>query len=110
MTTKREIPARLLSDPGWRAALHILTSPLFEDAGGVWSHVYLERRSIMFDAILAGPWSGGELRMLRLAASLFNPDYKVALWSDLGAIDDDNALVALEAMRLFVFGGAAEVL
>ena len=99
---KREIPAGLLSDPGWRGALHILMSPLFVDAGEVWARVDLKRRSIDFEEILKGPWSGGERRMLRVAASLFNPQFSVALWEDLGGIDDANSQVLLDAMALFM--------
>jgi len=103
--TKRKIPPALLGDPGWRAALHILTSPLFEESGAVWSRVDLKSRSIDFADMLDGPWSGGERRMLRLAASLFNPKFSVALWEDLGSLDHDNAQVVLDAMALFMSDG-----
>jgi hypothetical protein len=106
--TKREIPQGLLSDPAWRAVLHILLSPLFADAAGVWSRVDMPGRTIDFEEILAGPWSGGELRMLKLAASLFNPRFTVALWSDLGGIDGENAAVLIEAMRLFTYDPIGE--
>lgn len=106
----RTIPSELLRDPAWRAALHILTSPLFENAGGVWSRVDLKERSIDFEEIVAGPWSGGERRMLRIAASLFNPQFTVALWEDLGNLDHRNVQVALEAMRLFTYDPAGEAM
>lgn len=99
--TKREIPAGLVADPAWRAALHILTSPLFAHAGGVWACVDLKERSIDFETMMNLGWSGGERRMLRIAASLFNPQFTVALWEDLGNLDHRNVQIVLEAIRLF---------
>lgn len=99
--TKREIPPELLrGDPAWRAALHILTSPMFEDAEAVWSRVDLQKQSIAFKEMLNYAWSGGERRMLRIAASLFSPRFTVSLWEDLGYLDHGNVAVAIEAMRL----------
>jgi hypothetical protein len=101
---KREIPVRLLGDPAWRAALHILTCPMLNDRDEVWRHVDLGRGSIDFKAMMKGAWhTGGSIRMVKLAASIFTTGYKVNLWADLGGLDSKNSRVVIEAMKLFAF-------
>jgi hypothetical protein len=100
--TKREIPAALLGDPAWRAALHILMSPMLIDRSEVWSRVDLVKGSIDFTAMLKGSWhTFGSIRMVKLAASIFTTGYNVNLWRELGALDSKNSRVVIEAMRLF---------
>jgi hypothetical protein len=99
---KREIPPGLLSDPAWRAALHILSCPMLNDRDEVWRHVNLVRASIDFKAMMKGAWhTGGSIRMVKLAASIYTTGYNVNLWSELGGLDSTNSRVVIEAMRLF---------
>jgi hypothetical protein len=101
---KREIPPGLLSDPAWRAALHVLACPMLNDRNEVWRHVDLAKRSIDFKRMMKGAWhTGGSIRMVKLAASIFTTGFNVNLWSDLGGLDSTNSRVVIEAMKLFAF-------
>src|SRR5207244_5184285 len=71
------------------AAMIILTSHMFNRDGRVWQYVDLDRGTIQWKRILSNyTFSGGQLRMLRIAASLFNREFKTNLWEDLGGLDD----------------------
>ncbi|MHB1264551.1 MAG: hypothetical protein ACYC1S_09080 [Gemmatimonadaceae bacterium] len=60
-------------DPGWRSAMHILLSPVFEGEARVRRHVL--PWGIDFKTMIAeGGFSGGESRLLLVAWSLFNGD------------------------------------
>jgi hypothetical protein len=86
----------------WRAALVILTSETFAHDGRVWSQVDLQRGSIYFEKMLEdGTFSGGEMRLAKIAASLFSPRFKVALWEVFGGLDEDNTRIALQAMAVY---------
>jgi hypothetical protein len=98
----REIPESLYGDPAWAAVLHIFNSRMFVNSQAVWKHVDLQRRSIDFEEILKRGWSGGERRILRIAASLFNQDTEVNLWEGLGNIDEGNSQVVIGAISLFM--------
>ena len=104
-----KIDAELLRDPGYRAALHILTSPTFRrNDGRLWKHVHVDRgdvgSEINFDKILAaGTWSSTEELMLRAAWSLFNQDHDVNLWTLVHRLSDDQARVLLDAFVCAAF-------
>jgi hypothetical protein len=95
----------LLRDPGWRAALHIITSPTFRSNDArLWSHVDLGGRSIFFaDIIKEGTWSSTEALMLRAAWSLFNQDCDINLWNLVNRISDDQAVTLLDAIACAAF-------
>ena len=65
----------------WRAALIILRSA-FEEDSRVWHHVNLNREEISFRKMLDdGTFSSGERILLSVAASLFNREHSINLWS-----------------------------
>lgn len=89
----------------WRAALMILTSDAFATDGRVWQHVDLDKQSIYFSKMLTdGTFSGGEQRLLQIAASLFSQQHQINLWTALGYLDENNAAIALAAMHTFIEG------
>src|SRR2546421_10277522 len=89
----------------WRAVLLILNSDVFRNDGRVWRHVDLERESIYFRKILKdGTFSGGEHRLLEIAASLFSQEHKINLWISLAYLDEDLTSVALAAIAAFCKG------
>jgi len=100
-----EVSPELLRDPGWRAALHIITSPTFRrNDARLWSHVDFEGRSLFFDKILdEGTWSSTEALMLRAAWSLFNQDCLVNLWGVVNWLSDDQAVTLLDAIACAAF-------
>ena len=87
-------------DPGWAAALYILTGPGLAGKEDVWQHV--RSVGIDWDAILEGSFylSGGEERMLRIAASCFSSAYSVSVGVALAGLSDEWRERALSAMRL----------
>jgi hypothetical protein len=92
----------LNGDPGYRAAFHILVSRFPQDRR-VWRFVNLQRPGIDFRAMLGdenNSFAGGEERLLRVAASLFN-GARVSLSDVCGILDDRNFAVVVEAMRLY---------
>jgi ABC-type lipopolysaccharide export system ATPase subunit len=93
---------QLCRESDWHAALTILTSDAFGRDGRVWRHVDLARREIHFNRILKdGTFSGGEKRLLEIAASLFNSDHKVNLWRTFGMLDGPFTEVAIRAIRAY---------
>jgi hypothetical protein len=95
---KRE---ELSRDPAWRAVF-VIFDKLGRDRR-IWNHVDLKRETIQFKDILEdGTFSSQQYRMLEIAASLFNQDHKINLWTVLGPFDQSNKLVILEAIRTFV--------
>lgn len=80
--------AELRGDRGWDAALEVLCFPRFAGDADVWRHVDLERRAIHFRPMFrrTGYMSTGEQLLLRVAASSFNPAYRIGLW-DLVRLD-----------------------
>lgn len=70
--------------------------------GRVWRHVDLARKEIHFERILKdGTFSGGEKRLLEIAASLFNSDHKVNLWRAFGMLDGHFTEIAILAIRAY---------
>jgi hypothetical protein len=94
---------QLWKDGGWRGALTILLgSPQLSNDGRVWQHIDLHREEIHFTRILKdGTFSSGERTLIEIAASLFNGDVKVNLWSTFGRLDDRNARLAMAAINNF---------
>lgn len=93
------VTPELLRDPGWRAALHIITSTTFRrNDGRLWAHVDLDRQSLYFDRVLAnGTWSSTEALMLRAAWSLFNQNCAVNLYELAHRLDNDQLVTILQA-------------
>jgi hypothetical protein len=91
--------AALRSDPAWMAALTILTFGPFAN-GGIWRHVDLYSRTIDFHSMLQGTGhlSSGERKLLEVAASCFNGDHSINLWS-LCVLDHQFGSAALAAIR-----------
>lgn len=103
-----KISAELLRDPGYRAALHILTSRTFRrNDARLWKHVHVDRgdfgSEINFDRILVEPWSSTERLMLRAAWSLFNNDHDVNLWELVHRLSDEQARTVLDAIACAMF-------
>ncbi len=96
-----KLTERLLGDPAWRAVLVIFDSLWFRNSKAVWGRVDLQRGSIDFDEILKHGWSGGERRLLRIAASLFNQDLEINLWASFAGLDEHGSLVAIRAIAEF---------
>lgn len=94
---------QLWNDGGWRGALTILLgSPELSNDGRVWQHIDLYREEIHFKRILKDrTFSSGERILIEIAASLFNGDVKVSLWSAFGRLDDRNARLAVAAINNF---------
>jgi ABC-type lipopolysaccharide export system ATPase subunit len=100
--TKADRIVDLYRQRDWRAALVILLHETFMDDGRVWAHVDLEKERIHFDRMLEdGTFSGGERRLLEIAASLFSTDHQVNLWSILSGLDDTHTSLALYAISTF---------
>jgi hypothetical protein len=95
--------AELSRAPDWRAALLILTSDMFKHDGRVWQHVDLSGSgSIHFEKMLDdGTFSGGERRLLKIAASLFSQRQQINLWATLNGLDEKNTALALRAIHTF---------
>jgi hypothetical protein len=93
----------LWKDAGWRGALTILLgSPLLSHDGRVWQHVDLDREEIRFAKILKdGTFSSGERTLIEIAASLFNQDVHVNLWTAFSRLDDEAAQLAVTAICKF---------
>ena len=87
----------------WRAVFKIFER--FGEDERLWRHVNLETKSIDFPAMLeGGTFSGGERRLLKVAAYLFSQDYEVNLWSVLAGLDKENSAAVVEAVREFTRG------
>jgi len=91
--------AELSEDAAWRAAF-IIFDRLGKDAR-IWRHVDWD--TIDFKAMLdEGTFSGGE-RRLEIAASLFNQEHDVNLWSVLRSLDDASAVAVERAIHSFLW-------
>ena len=100
MSTERQRTKELSRDPAWRAVFRIFER--FDQDRRIWTHVDLDARTINFQAMLQdGTFSGGELRMIEIAASLYNQEHKVNLWLSLAGLDDENSAAVVEAVRSF---------
>jgi len=100
--TKQDRIAHLSKAGDWRAALMILTSERFRDEPRVWKHVDLERGCIYFEKMLEdGTFSGGEHRMLKLAASLFSQEFEINMWMTFNFLDEDFTELAIRAICSF---------
>ena len=104
---KLTVDPELLRDPGYRGALHILTSRTFRrNDPRLWPHVHVApddppdvRHSIRFDRILDHhTWSSTEDLMLRAAWSLFNQDCVVNLWNLVNRLDDYQTATLVHAI------------
>jgi ABC-type multidrug transport system fused ATPase/permease subunit len=94
--------AQLCREPDWHAAGTILASDAFIRDGRVWSYVNLVRKEIHFDRILKdGTFSGGERRLIEIAASLFNSNHKVNLWRAFAMLDSHSTEIAIRAIRAY---------
>jgi hypothetical protein len=102
--TKRQARInQLCREPDWHATLIILTSRLLSGDRRVWKHVDLDRGLIHFKRILRDyTFSGGERRMVELAASLYNREHKVNLHHALGGLDGSVERVALRAIAAYL--------
>jgi hypothetical protein len=99
---QRRVQAFADSGPDCRAALIILTSSMFNRDGRVWRYVDVDAGRIQFKKILRDyTFSGGQRRMLRVAASLFNQEFNVNLFRDLAGLDDYNTTIVLKAIHAY---------
>jgi hypothetical protein len=90
----------LSRDPAWRAVFVIFDRLCRDDR--IWQHVDFERETIQFKAILEdGTFSGGELRLVEIAASIFNQEHKINLYWALAGLDEDNAIAVEKAIAAF---------
>ena len=82
------------------AALFLLSSHLLAWKGDVAKHV--RPGSIIFSKLMKkiGPWSGSEKAMVKLAAALYNSNWKVDVNDVFWSLDANNAELALEALRI----------
>lgn len=100
--SRRRMQAFVNRGSDCHAAMIILTSRMFNGDGRVWRHVDLDAGRIRFKKILNDyTFSGGQRRMLRIAASLFNQQFDVNLWRDLGGLDDHNTTIVLKAIAAY---------
>ena len=95
-TSRPELPADWATDPYWSAAVHLLDS--FGDDGRVWAHVTPE--GIDYPAILDEGWSGGQRRILRAAASLWNDETPVSVLDILAGVGDAHWQRFIEAAQI----------
>lgn len=88
-------------DPGWNAALHILTFPPIAEKSGIWSNVD-PVHGIDFAQMLeeTGYMSGGERRLVRIAASCYGTSHLVQLQEVVSGLCDEWMDRALEAIRM----------
>ncbi len=94
---------QLCADPAWHAVLILFTGRLLNGDGRVWRHVDLEAGQIHFPRILKDyTFSGGQRRMVEIAASLFNHGHNVNLHRVLGGFDYENEELVLKALRAFL--------
>ena len=94
--------AELSEDAAWRAAF-IIFDRLGKDAR-IWRHVDLDTATLDFKAMLdEGTFSGGERRLIEIAASLFNQEHDVNLWSVLRSLDDASAVAVERAIHSFLW-------
>lgn len=88
-------------DPGWNAALHLLTFPPLARKAGIWNNVDgaagIDFRRMMEET---GYMSSGERRLVRIAASCYNGSHTVGLQDVLSGLSDDWFERAVEAMRM----------
>lgn len=85
-------------DEEYAAALYILTSAL-----GIWEKAegYVDRSGIDFDVMLGEEhFTTGQAVLIRLAGNLFSGDQHVDPHEFYGTLDDENFVVALEALQL----------
>jgi hypothetical protein len=88
-------------DPEYGAALYILTADT-----GTWNRTekYVSRSGIDFEAMLEEvDFSGGYVRLVRLAGHLFNEQQQL-LPIELLHLDQENFLLALDAIKLRRYG------
>lgn len=94
---------RLCREPDWHATLIILTGRALNGDARVWRHVDIDRGLIHFKRILRDyTFSGGERRLVEIAASLFNRDHKVNLHHVLGGLDETNERLVLRAIAAYM--------
>lgn len=111
MTPNHERFNELISDPGWRAALHILTCPCFNpNDARIWAHVDFEHGDLWFNRIVGEnrTWSSTEALMLEAAWSLFNGqdglragDQRVSLYDLAARLDNRQMQTILDAILVF---------
>jgi len=83
-TSRPGLPAHWAADPYWRAAMEILAGFPADDAR-IWAHV--SPAGIDYRQILDEGWSGGQRRILRAAASLWDGT-PVSLLDILAGVSD----------------------
>ena len=95
MTGPRQVPALLLADSAWRAALHVLDAPRSARDPRVWGHVDLDPQApwIDFPAMLAEGWSPSVAALLVAAAHLWAD---AATVQQLPPLDLDDLVARLD--------------
>ena len=87
-------------DANWRAVMHILQGA-FPCDSRVWRHVDFNNWSLYFDKILSDQsFSGGELTLLRVAASLFSDHYEINLSAVAERLSDKWWKLFLEGLAM----------
>ncbi len=81
--------------------MHILNAPIFERKG-LWSFVDTEKREFHYRKMLqrCSGFSKGEYRLLEVAASLFNEEIRINLWSLVNSLDSASLRLVLEAIAI----------
>ena len=89
-------------DDGYRAALHILSYPVFEDDLRVWRFVFAKPNpGIDFmNMVRRGRFSSSEKLLLRCAWSLFDGRAKLALDDIAFSLDVEEFSTLIEAIRI----------
>lgn len=94
---------QLCGDPAWHSVLILFTGRLLNGDGRVWHHVDLDKAQIHFNRILKDyTFSGGQRRMVEIAASLFNHGHSVNLHRVLNGFDYENEELVVKALRAFL--------
>jgi hypothetical protein len=94
---------QLSGDPAWHAVLILFTGRMFNGDGRVWKHIDLDNGRIYFHRILKDyTFSGGQRRMVEIAASLFNHNHSVNLHQVLSGLDYGNTELVLRAFQAFM--------
>jgi hypothetical protein len=95
-----QLPAELRADTAWLAVLHLLERA-FPDDPRVWQHVHARSSSIDFDTMIReGAWSGGERRLLKATAAMFDGEHTTNLWDLAGTLDTGRWTLFLEALGI----------
>lgn len=104
MSAQANLPDGWEYDPYWRAAATVLcdldariTATGGRSHGRIWAHVTPD--GIDYPSILDEPWSGGERRLLRAAASMWNGQ-PVSLADLAAGLDNQHWQTLLRALAV----------